>query len=93
MKYIDINKGLPESPHQLDIDVLVRITGLAMNASPYEEYRVLKFRPKMNCFIEWEYNSKGEMSAKTYNHENSNKYDCVTHWAYLKKVPDSQIKD
>ena len=69
-RWIDVNDELPENENDInnsDIDCLCTVEGLSMNASEYTEYKVLKFRKKLNCFIEWVYNSKGEFISVKYN--------------------------
>ena len=89
MKWNKIDKKQPECNINCDINVIVRITGLSMNASEYEEYKVVKWRQSIKCFIDWEYNSKGEFVSITYNNPNKNRqygYPTVTHWSYFNCV-------
>lgn len=96
MAYKLFEKEKPTSNIGADVNVVVRIVGLSMNASPYEEYKVVIWRKKINCFIEWQYDSKGCFNSVKYNELNV-KYkpgsSYVTHWDYLKEVPYKLIKD
>lgn len=96
MAYRLFEKEKPVSSNGADIKVIVRVCGLSMTASDYETYKVVSWREKINCFIDWEYNAKGEFDAVKYNDPNSRYIigqPYVTHWDYLKEVPKSRIKD
>ena len=89
MKWNKIQDKKPECNINADVDVLVKIEGLSMNASEYSEYKVVKWRQKINCFIYWEYNSQGKFESITYNNPKENKqygHPTVTHWTYFNCV-------
>lgn len=94
MAYKIASKEIPVSLSGNDIKVIVRITGLSMNGSEYEDYKVINWREKINCFIDWEYDSEGNFNSIKYNEPNVKKaFGCpiVTHWDYLKKVSEKMI--
>lgn len=81
LKWFKIAKRQPESMSGHDIDVIVKIEGLSMTASEYDEYRVVKWRPKINCFIEWH---KGEV-IKYNDKQKPPRAATVTRWAYFNR--------
>ena len=90
INWISILESKPQSKFNWDIDVLVRITGLSMTAAEYEEYKVLKWRQKIGCFIEWEYDSQGNLNSVLYNDPKAKPslHPTVTHWTYFNKVEE-----
>ena len=56
MAYRLFQKEKPISANGADIKVIVRICGLSMTASEYETYKVVSWREKINCFIDWDCN-------------------------------------
>ena len=82
--WISVDIDLPDTLH--DKDVIVRIEGSGLYGE-YEEYKIIKYRPKFKGFIEWLYNSRGEFNAILYNCDNGQKFAVVTHWRFFEK-PD-----
>jgi len=87
IEWINASKQMPKSRE--DLEVIARIIGFDMNGSDYVEYKVLTYRPSLNCFLSWEYNNEGRMIAKHYNNENNVKkvgQPIVTHWSCFNRV-------
>jgi hypothetical protein len=46
LKWVDVKTKNPDNRWR-DVDVIVKIKGLSVNASEYEEYRVVKWRSRI----------------------------------------------
>ena len=86
MKFKKFSKEKPKGNINYDIPILCKVHGLSMVGSEYEEYVVLKWREKLQCFIDWRYDCNGNFNSVKWNEPNINKpigAECVTEWCYL----------
>lgn len=83
------NKSIDNKPKgnlEYDIDVLCKIETL-YNGSTIEEYKVLKWRESLGCFIMWSYNANGDFVSMKYNDPDRTNpiLSWVTMWTYFKQ--------
>jgi len=82
IKWTKIKNGVPQCKY--DTEVIASVEGLSMNASEYREFKILTWRPKLKCFLEWNSNE-----CIKYNDGTAIPgQPVVTAWSYFNEFDD-----